>query len=290
MTNRRTRMPSVFKSKMVILGLVCLIVPVVFAATAQFIAPHDPNAIHLKDRLTPPAWSRAGTSTYLLGTDSLGRDVLSRMMYGAQISLLVGVTVVLCGGALGILVGVLSGYFGGAVDSLFMRLADVFLAFPFLLLALAIMAILGPGLWKLIIALAITSWVPYARVARAKILAIKQREFVQAARAIGGSSWHIMVRHMLPNTLSSLIVLASFRVASAIAGEAALSFLGLGVGPNTPSWGSMLSEGRVYLTMCWWLATLPGLLIVLSVLGSNLIGDGTRDVLDPKFRHVRGGG
>lgn len=289
MTSKRLRAPRILKSKMVILGLLCLLVPVVFAATAQLIAPHDPTVIHLKDRLTPPAWSRAGSSTYLLGTDSLGRDVLSRMMYGAQISLLVGVTVVLCGGALGTLIGVLSGYFGGAVDSVLMRIADVFLAFPFLLLALAIMAILGPGLWKLIVALAVTSWVPYARVARAKILAVKQREFVQAAHAIGASSGHIMLRHMLPNTASSLIVLASFRVAAAIAGEATLSFLGLGVGPHTPSWGSMLSEGRVYITMCWWLATLPGLLIVLSVLGSNLIGDGMRDVLDPKFKHTRGG-
>jgi len=290
MTDKQPRTPRVLRSKMVILGLVCLLIPITFAVAAPLIAPHDPNAIHLKDRLTPPGWSRGGTSTYLLGTDSLGRDVLSRIMYGAQISLLVGVTVVLFGGALGTLIGVVSGYFGGAVDALFMRIADVFLAFPFLLLALAIMAILGPGLWKLIVALAITSWVPYARVARAKILAVKQREFVQAAHAIGASPRHIMLRHLLPNTASSLMVLASFRVAAAIAGEATLSFLGFGVGPNTASWGSMLSEGRVYITMCWWLATLPGLLIVLSVLGSNLIGDGMRDVLDPKFRHSREGG
>jgi peptide/nickel transport system permease protein len=284
MTEKRARVPLFLRSKMVLLGALCLVVPIMFAVTATFLSPYDPQAVNPAARLKPPAWQVGGTTLHLLGTDSLGRDVLSRLMHGARVSLLVGMTVVLLGGVLGSLIGLLSGYFGGALDAISMRLADVFLAFPFLLLALAIMAILGPGLWNVIMVLGVTSWVPYARVARAKVLAVKESEYVRAAHAIGVSEFRIIMRHVLPNTISSLVVLASFRVAAAIVGEATLSFLGLGVGPQTPTWGAMLSEGRLYIAMCWWLATLPGLMIVLGVLGCNLIGDGLRDVLDPKFQ------
>jgi peptide/nickel transport system permease protein len=271
------------QNKLIILGACLVLVPVVFALTAPLLAPHDPNKQHLEDRLVPPIW-QSGDSTYLLGTDGLGRDILSRIIYGARISLLVGVTVVFIGGALGTIVGIVSGYFGGWIDGLFMRIVDIFLAFPFLLLALAIMAILGPGLWKVIIVLGITSWVPYARVARAKVLSVKETEFIEAANALGAKPLYMILAHIVPNIVSSIIVVASFRVAIAIIGEATLSFLGLGVTPGTPSWGTILSEGRQYLMLAWWPATLPGLMIMITVLGMNLVGDGLRDFLDPKFR------
>lgn len=272
-----------WRNKLIIVGLFLVLIPVVFALAAPLLAPYDPQRQALEDRLLPPAW-QGGDPDYLLGTDGLGRDLLSRIIYGARISLLVGVTVVIIGGVLGTVVGVISGYFGGWVDSLFMRIVDIFLAFPFLLLALAIMAILGPGLWKVIIVLGITSWVPYARVARAKVLSVRETEYVEASNALGAKPLYLIVAHIVPNIISSIIVVASFRVAIAIIGEATLSFLGLGVTPGTPSWGAILSEGRQYLMLAWWPATLPGLMIMITVLGMNLIGDGLRDFLDPKFR------
>lgn len=281
-------MSRILRNKSVILGILCLLVPMTFALTATFLAPHDPNAMNPLERLKPPAWQERGSRQHLLGTDALGRDVLSRIMHGARISLLVGVTVVVVGGSLGTLIGLLSGYFGGSFDTMWMRIADVFVAFPFLLLALAILAILGPGLGNVIMVLGVTSWVPYARVARAKVLATKELDYIQAARAMGASPLRIISKHLVPNIISSSVVLASFRVAAAIVGESSLSFLGLGVGAGTPTWGAMLSEGRIYIGLAWWLTTLPGLMIVLSVLGCNLIGDGLRDLFDPKFRE--GGG
>jgi len=272
-----------WRNKLIIAGLFLVLIPIVFALAAPILAPYDPQHQVLEDRLIPPAW-QGGDSSYLLGTDGLGRDLLSRIIYGARISLLVGVTVVFIGGVLGTVVGIVSGYFGGWVDALIMRIVDIFLAFPFLLLALAIMAILGPGLWKVIIVLGITSWVPYARVARAKVLSVRETEYVEASNALGAKPAYLILAHIIPNIISSIIVVASFRVAIAIIGEATLSFLGLGVTPGTPSWGAILSEGRKYLMLAWWPATLPGLMIMVTVLGMNLIGDGLRDFLDPKFR------
>jgi peptide/nickel transport system permease protein len=278
---RRARF--LWKNKLIIAGLFLVLIPIVFALAAPLLAPYDPQRQVLEDRLIPPAW-QGGEPSYLLGTDGLGRDLLSRIIYGARISLLVGITVVIIGGVLGTVVGIISGYFGGWVDALIMRIVDIFLAFPFLLLALAIMAILGPGLWKVIIVLGITSWVPYARVARAKVLSVRETEYVEASNALGAKPAYLILAHIVPNIISSIIVVASFRVAIAIIGEATLSFLGLGVTPGTPSWGAILSEGRQYLMLAWWPATLPGLMIMITVLGMNLIGDGLRDFLDPKFR------
>jgi len=235
-------------------------------------------------RLKPPSWL-GGDPRFLLGTDGLGRDILSRLIYGARVSLVVGLTVVMIGGSFGTLLGLVSGYLGGVFDSIVMRIVDVFLAFPFLVLALVVMALTGPGLTNVILVLGFTSWVPYARVARAKVLGLKEREFVEASQALAAGPWRVMLRHVLPNIFSSIIVIASSRVATAIVSEATLSFLGLGVGATTPSWGASLADGRTYLLIAWWPATLPGLAIMLTVLAINLIGDGLRDRLDPRIKN-----
>lgn len=272
---------AILKHKLIVLGGTLVLPAMIFAVAAPLIAPLGPNEQSLTERLIPPL---GGTNRmYLLGTDGLGRDIFSRIIYGARISMLVGVTVVVIGGTLGTTLGILSGYFGGFIDALCMRFVDIFLAFPFILMALAVMAVLGPGLWKVILVLGLTSWVPYARVARGKVLSVKENEYVEAAHAIGAGHGRIIFRHILPNILSSLIVIASFRVASAIVAEATLSFLGMGVSPGTASWGAMLSEGREYLLVAWWPATMPGLMIMVTVLGINLIGDGLRDRLDPRI-------
>lgn len=274
---------SLARNKMLTIGAVLLVVPVVCALLAPLLAPHDPAAQTLIMRLKPPSWL-GGDARFVLGTDGLGRDILSRLIYGARVSLIVGLTVVAIGGAFGTLIGLISGYFGGLLDAIVMRIVDVFLAFPFLVLALVVMALTGPGLTNVILVLGFTSWVPYARVARAKVLSLKEREFVEASKALAAGSWRVMLRHVLPNIFSSIIVIASSRVATAIVAEATLSFLGLGVGTATPSWGASLADGRTYLLVAWWPATLPGLAIMLTVLGINLMGDGIRDRLDPRLR------
>lgn len=271
------------RNKMLTIGAALLVVPVLCALLAPLLAPHDPAAQTLIMRLKPPSWL-GGDARFVLGTDGLGRDILSRLIYGARVSLIVGLTVVAIGGAFGTLIGLISGYFGGLLDAIVMRIVDVFLAFPFLVLALVVMALTGPGLTNVILVLGFTSWVPYARVARAKVLSLKEREFVEASKALAAGSWRVMLRHVLPNIFSSIIVIASSRVATAIVAEATLSFLGLGVGTATPSWGASLADGRTYLLVAWWPATLPGLAIMLTVLGINLMGDGIRDRLDPRLR------
>lgn len=272
------------RNKMLSIGAVLLVVPVVCAVAAQWLAPQDPGLQTLIMRLKPPSWL-GGDPRFLLGTDGLGRDILSRLIYGARVSLVVGLTVVMIGGSFGTLLGLVSGYLGGVFDSIVMRVVDVFLAFPFLVLALVVMALTGPGLTNVILVLGFTSWVPYARVARAKVLGLKEREFVEASQALAAGPWRVMLRHVLPNIFSSIIVIASSRVATAIVSEATLSFLGLGVGATTPSWGASLADGRTYLLIAWWPATLPGLAIMLTVLAINLIGDGLRDRLDPRIKN-----
>jgi peptide/nickel transport system permease protein len=204
------------------------------------------------------------------------------MVYGARVSLLVGVVSVMISGTLGVSLGLLTGYFGGWFDDLLMRLADIQLAFPFILLMLAVLAVIGPGLRNLIIVLGITGWVTYARVVRGQVLSLREKEFIEAARSIGVKDARIIFRHIMPNLLGPVIVIASFAVASTIISEASLSFLGLGVKPTTPTWGMMLSEGREYVRNAWWLTTLPGLAIAITVLGINMLGDWLRDVLDPR--------
>jgi len=262
-------------------GAVVLVAVAVGAIAAPLLAPHDPLRQDLLLRLLPPGTVRDGAA-YLLGTDSLGRDVLSRIIYGARISLTVALIAVGVAGVTGVLVGMLSAYYRGVVEAALMRLADVVLSVPFLLLAIATVAVLGPNFTNLILVLGLTRWPRYARVAYAQTLAVREQEFVQAEIALGAGDRRILLAHLLPNVLSPVIVIATIEVGLMIIFEAALSFLGLGVQPPAPSWGAMLSEGRDYLANAWWLATFPGLAIMLTVLSANLLGDWARDVLDPR--------
>jgi peptide/nickel transport system permease protein len=268
----------------VLVAIAFLLFLVVVAVTAPLLAPFDPEEIRLLDRLQPPGFVDQDGGVHYLGTDHLGRDILSRMMYGARISLLVGATTVLIGGTLGMLLGVLSGYYGGAVDDVIMRLAEIQLAFPSILLYIAVLAVLGPGLGKVIAILGITGWVTYSRVARGEVLSIRERDFVLSARSVGSSDSRIMSRHILPNVFAPFIVVASFAVANAIIAEASLSFLGLGVPPSIPTWGAMLAQSRDYIRDAWWPVTLPGLAIMLTVLAINVVGDWLRDYLDPRLK------
>jgi peptide/nickel transport system permease protein len=249
---------------------------------ADPLAPRNPTAQVLSARLRPPVWA-GGSMQYPLGTDRLGRDLLSRIIHGARISLTVGFLATLGSAVIGVGVGLAAGYFRGALDAALMRLADVWMAFPFILLALATISILGPGLWNMLAVFAATGWMVYARVTRATTLSLRETEFVAAARALGARSPRIILRHILPNLVSPIIVLASFQVASMILAEAALSFLGLGVRPPAASWGSILADGRANLQDAGWVSTLPGAALALTVLGINLLGDGLRDALDPRI-------
>lgn len=255
------------------------------ALFGPFISPFDPNRQNLAMRLAEPMASSPDGSVFWLGTDALGRDVLSRLLYGARVSLTVGIAAISVGGTIGIVAGLLSGYFGGWVDDLVMRLGDIQLAFPFILLAIMFLVVLGSGVWNLIIVLGVGQWVTYARIVRADTMSLREKEFVEAARALGDSTPSIIFRTILPNILAPLTVIASFNVASVILSEAALSFLGLGVPPSVPTWGSMLAESRDTLVANkWWLAVFPGVAIVLTVLSFNILGDWLRDFLDPRLR------
>jgi peptide/nickel transport system permease protein len=256
------------------------------AATAPWIANKDPTFGEPAKRLRPPAWEETGSRESLLGTDQLGRDVYTRLVHGARISLAVGLTTVLISAALGTLVGLVAGYFEGRVGTGLMRLADIQLAFPFLLLALAVVAAIGPGLLNVILILGIAGWATFARVVRAQVLSIKEREYVEAVRAIGAAQPAIVARHIVPNVLTPVIVLATATVANNIVVEASLTFLGLGVQATIPSWGSMLADARDYLAVAWWMGIFPGLALMLTVLAINLLGDWLRDYLDPTLRNA----
>lgn len=251
------------------------------AVMAPWLSPHDPHLQAVSARLIPPVWDTGGTWTYPLGTDPLGRDLLSRIIYGARVSISAGALAVVVAMTLGVLMGLVAGYYGGAVDTIISNLVNVMLAFPFLLLALAAIAVVGPSFGNMIVVLGATGWPIYTLVVRAETLKYREREFVQAARALGLGSWRIIRGHVLPNLLNTIIVMASLEVARMIILESFLSFLGLGIQPPTPSWGAMLGEGRVYMLTHWWLAAFPGAAIFLTTLGINLFGDGLRDVLDP---------
>ena len=285
----RRRMPrvlqSLFQNKLATIG-VCILIVVAFAAIfAGVLTDHDPEAGLIIDSKKPPFWMEGGSTTYPLGTDPLGRDILTRILYGARISLLVGVTAVIIAGAIGIGLGLVSGFYGGKIDDVIMRIADIQLAVPFILLAIAILAVLGQGLDKIIITLGISGWVTYGRVVRGQVFSWKEKEFVEAARSIGVRNTSIMFKHILPNVYASIIVIASFAVAATILAEASLSFLGLGVPPDVPTWGGMVAAGRDYIiTGDWWIYTFPGLAIMLTVLGINTVGDWLRDFLDPRLR------
>ena len=268
-----------------LLALCILVAVTVVAALGPWLAPADPGRQSIVSRLAAPLGADPQGMTHWLGSDVLGRDVLSRLLYGARISLLVGLAAITVGGAIGILAGLLAGYFGGWVDDVLMRLADMQLAFPFILLAIMFLVVLGPGVGNLILVLGIGQWVTYARIVRAETLSLREKEFVEAARALGDSTAAILFRTILPNIVAPLTVMASFNVASVILTEAALSFLGLGVPASVPTWGSMLAESRdTLLANKWWLAVFPGLAIMLTVLSFNILGDWLRDLLDPRLR------
>jgi peptide/nickel transport system permease protein len=248
--------------------------------------PVDPLEQELMARFTPPVWQDGGSWNYPLGTDNLGRDVLARLLYGSRVSLLVGFAAVLVAEIAGILLGLFSGYYGGKLDSLIMRVADIFMAYPFMLLTISVIAVLGNSIFNLILVLGLADWVTYARTIRGSVLSLKEKEFVEASRAIGTSHRVIIFRHILPNVISPMLVLGTLRVANIIVWESGLSFLGMGVPPPMPTWGRMLAEGRVYITDAWWLVTLPGLAIMVTILSINLLGDGLRDALDPRLRNI----
>ncbi len=267
-----------------LIALAVLAMVSLWAVAPQLLTSANPVRTRLMENFQPMAGLPGGSLAHPLGTDSLGRDLFARIVYGARPSLLVGSISVVLAGLLGVGVGLLAGYFGRLWDLFLMGIADIQLGFPFLLMAITLAAIIGPGLHTAVIALVFTGWVPYARLARAELLTMREQQFVQAAQAAGGSPIRIMLRHILPNLLPTLIVVATVSFAQMIIMESALSFLGLGVQPPRPSWGSMLSDARNYLTTAWWTGVFPGIAIVAIVLSVNVIGERLREVLDPKFR------
>lgn len=265
------------------LGIVIVAAALALAVFADLISPYSPTAQTITNRLAPPFWL-GGSFEHLLGTDALGRDLLSRIIHGSRVSIAVGLVAVLIQGGVGTVLGLFAGYYGKRVDDVIMRIADIQLALPFFVLALAVVAVLGPGLWNTILALGLTGWVLYGRAVRGEVLSVREREFVDAARLLGASNRRIVFRHIFPNVTNSLIVIGTLQVARMIIFEASLSYLGLGVQPPTPTWGGMIADGRDVISIAWWVATLPGLAVMITVLGVNLLGDYLRDQLDPHGR------
>ncbi len=272
---------SVWKYRAGVIGLLTVLAMCAVAIFAPYVAPHDPYDQEVTGRLRPPAWMEKGSSNHLLGTDPVGRDILSRIIYGSRISLATGAVSVVISVVIGVALGLIAGYYGGKADSIITNLVNVMMAFPFILLALTAVAVMGPSFKNMVIVLGITGWPIYTRVVRAEAAQLKTLEFVTAARAVGFSSPSIICRHVFPNLFNTVIVTSSLEVARMILMESILSFLGLGVQPPTPSWGAMLGEGRTYMLTHPWLATFPGIAIFVTTLGINLLGDGLRDVLDP---------
>ncbi|TYB85164.1 ABC transporter permease [Oceaniovalibus sp. ACAM 378] len=268
-------------------GLVIVFMVVIGALFGQWLIPFDPDAQNIMLRLKPPLFS-GPTGLHLLGTDALGRDIFSRLVIGARVSLLVGVASVVISGVVGVTFGLIAGYEEKYAGRFLMAVTDIQLAIPFLVLALAVAAVVGPSLWNIIAILGLTNWVQYARVVRSEVLALRRREYIQAAHTMGISVPMILIRHLLPNVMSTVIVISSLLVAKMILFESSLSFLGLGVPPQTPTWGTMIADGRNYVGNAWWVATFPGLSIFLTVIGINLIGDRLRDMLDPRLRQMEG--
>jgi peptide/nickel transport system permease protein len=266
------------RNRLAISGLTLVVAMFAVAILASWLAPYDPNSINLKQVLMPPS------PAHLLGTDTLGRDVLSRIIFGAQVSLLVGFVAVGISSLVGMLVGALAGYYGGLIDQILMRLVDLMLCFPVFFLILAVIAVLGPSIWNIMVIIGLTSWMGVARLVRAELLSLKERDFVAAARALGASDARIIWRHLLPNALTPVMVSATLGVAGAILVESALSFLGLGVQPPTPSWGNILTAGKDNIEIAWWLSVFPGLAILVTVMSYNLLGEGIREAIDPRLK------
>ena len=269
----------------VLVAFLMLATIVACALIPASLATHPPNEQNITERLLPPSWMERGNSAHPLGTDQLGRDLLSRVIHGARISLIVGLSALAISGIIGVAIGLLAGYYRGWLDDWIMRLADVQLAIPYVLLAIAIIAVIGPSNLNVVLVLAVNGWVVYARLARGQTLSLREREFIQAYRALGARDWRIVLQHILPNLLSAVIVVASLELAGIITLESSLSFLGLGIQPPTVSWGYMLADGRTYLLGgAWWVITFPGLAITATILSINVLADWLRDVLDPRLK------
>ncbi|MBU8848865.1 MAG: ABC transporter permease [Desulfobacterales bacterium] len=278
------QLSQLWRNKTAIAGLIIIVIFILVAIFAPYISPHDPLETALYDQLKPPVWYEGGTSRHLLGTDDLGRDILSRLIYGARISLMVSVISVSLAFFFGTLIGAISGYKKGWIDNITMRIMDIILSFPYILLAIVIVAYLGPSLKNAMIAIGITYVPRFARIVRGSVLEECEKDYVTAARAIGASEFRIIFIAILPNCLGPLIVQTTLNFASAILDAAALSFLGLGAQPPTPEWGAMIAQSRSLILRASWVMTLPGLAILFAVLGFNLLGDGLRDALDPRMR------
>jgi peptide/nickel transport system permease protein len=278
--------PRVDLSRLPWVAFVIIAIMLVVAVGAPLIAPHSPTEQSLPDKLTPPAWQEGGSSKYLLGTDLLGRDVLSRLVYGARVSMTVALAALLAGGGVGLMLGILSGYAGGRVDAVIMRVVDATLTFPTILIALLLTVSLGQGLRTIVIAVTVIIWARFARIVRGEVLAVKQRDFVALARVHGCSHLRIMAVHIVPNVMNTFMVLLTLHIGFVIIVEASLSFLGAGIAPPTPSWGQMVADGRSHIAGAWWLSVVPGVAILLVVLAFNLFGDWLRDWLDPRLRQM----
>ena len=286
-SRRRARLWMIRFGDFPLIPTAILLVIALVAVFANVLAPHNPEIGSLTARFKPPFWQTGGSMKYVLGTDQLGRDVLSRLIFGARVSMVVGIMAVLVAGVLGTALGILSGYLGGWVDQVIMRVTDTWLALPALTFAIFLAAIVGPSMWNIVIILGVTYWTRYARVIRGEVLSLREREFVRLAIVAGCSKWSIMARHILPNVINSAIVLGSLMLGVVIITEATLSFLGVGVPPPQPAWGLMLSDGKQGLMVgYWWLTVFPGLCIMLMVLSANLIGDWLRVKLDPQLRQL----
>lgn len=269
-------------------GFVLVMVFIAGALLAPYLGLPSPIRSSLASRMVPPTWSGLfSPGAHPLGTDELGRDILSRILHGSRTTLLIAAGAVILGGAFGTLLGIVAGYYRGMVDRILMRIVDIQLALPLMLLALLVVAAIGPSTQNLVVVLALTSWLRYARIIRGQVLALREREFILSAHAIGAGTWRIMIKHLLPNVMTPVLVIATLELARIIIMDAALSFLGMGVQPPSPSWGRMLADGRVYITTAWWIVTFPGLAILFTVLSVNLLGDWLRDYFDPKLRTAR---
>ena len=278
LTAARRRLPWV--------SLSIVAVFVVAAVLAPLLSPADPYEQSLRNRFRPPAWEAGGSWAHPLGTDRLGRDMLTRIMYGARVSLAVGVLAVFLAGTVGAGIGLVAGYYGGRPDAVLMRITDATLSFPVILLALILAVTVGPSFLNVVVAISVILWARYARVIRGEVLSLMERDFIAQARIAGAGAGRIIIRHLAPNTFNTLVVLLTLQIGYVIIVEASLSFLGAGIPPPTPAWGSMIAEGRDFVTSAWWVSSLPGLAILLVVLAFNLLGDWLRDTLDPKLRQL----
>jgi peptide/nickel transport system permease protein len=285
---RKSRLKRVVVSRRWILFIPLMIITVIMASAllAEFLTPYSPTEISLANRLRPPFWDDGGSLAHPLGTDPMGRDLLTRMIYGARVSLVVALLALLVGGGVGAALGLIAGYYGGHLDALIMRVADTTMAFPIILFAILFVVVLGGSMATTVFAVALVLWARYARVIRGEVLSLRERDFVAQARIAGCSSTRIILIHLFPNILNTLVVLLSLQVGWVIIVEASLSFLGAGIPPPTPTWGSMIAEGRDYIATAWWVSFFPGLAILATVLSFNLFGDWLRDALDPKLRQM----